>query len=561
MINLGDKNWGVKDSGLLAYKQVGSKYFNKDFDFTRASSGTYIDKNGVLQTAEVYNLLSYSQDFEQSYWLKFATDLSIIPNATISPFGVQNASKLVSGSTNAQQAIYRSLAVTNTTFSVYAKKAEFSTLSLKLGGAQVANFDLENGTIGYNTNVVPNIESVGNDWYRCSISYSGASSYAWISINSGNTQGDEVSGIYIYGAQLVEGTEPRDYQYTNGLQGLPRISYENGVGHLLLEPQRSNLITYSEDFSEWILYQINAPVPNQGTSPDGNNNATKIFTSINRVKSVVYKGVSGLGNITRSVFAKKGTADYMFFDVPSSNAGVWFNLSTGEVGTVNSGTATIEDYGNGWYRCSCSANYSSSAFAIGLSDADNSTAVTGGKDILIWGAQSEEASYATSYIKSNSGTTTTRNADVCNNSGTEQDFNSEEGVLYAEIAALADGGVRKISISDGSVTNYISFEYSVLTNLIRIRLVSGGVEYSFYQSTSYNYLQYHKIAISYKINDFKIYIDGLIAHTDTSSIMPIGLNVLNFSNGNNNEPFYGKVRSVKYFPTALTDDELEALTT
>ena len=64
MINLG-QNWGVKDSGLLAYKQVGSKYFNKDFDFTRASNGTYVDKDGVLQTAELYNLLSYSQDFSQ----------------------------------------------------------------------------------------------------------------------------------------------------------------------------------------------------------------------------------------------------------------------------------------------------------------------------------------------------------------------------------------------------------------------------------------------------------------------------------------------------------------
>ena len=87
MINLGDKKWGVKDSGLLAYKQVGSKFFNKDFDFTRSSDATYIDKNGVLQTQSLYNLLSYSQDFS-GYTNSNSTDES---NATISPSGVQNA--------------------------------------------------------------------------------------------------------------------------------------------------------------------------------------------------------------------------------------------------------------------------------------------------------------------------------------------------------------------------------------------------------------------------------------------------------------------------------------
>ena len=55
--------------------------------------------------------------------------------------------------------------------------------------------------------------------------------------------------------------------------------------------------------------------------------------------------------------------------------------------------------------------------------------------IYIWGAQFEKLSYPTSYIPTN-GSTVTRDAETCTGAGEAADFNSEEGVLYAEIAAL-----------------------------------------------------------------------------------------------------------------------------
>ena len=58
-------------------------------------------------------------------------------------------------------------------------------------------------------------------------------------------------------------------------------------------------------------------------------------------------------------------------------------------------------------------------------------------ELYVWGAQAtNDQSYVTSYIPSNSGSSTTRSADVCNNAGTSATFNSTEGVLFAEIAAL-----------------------------------------------------------------------------------------------------------------------------
>ena len=337
---------------------------------------------------------------------------------------------------------------------------------------------------------------------------------------------------------------------------LPRIDYTGGVGHWLFEPQSTNLIDYSEDISQssWIKQSAGAAsipsvTPNFAISPEGTQNASRVVFDLNGGTtssdfSQLQENISGTvgNNYTSSIYLKSNNSNtYSVTFIPVS------------------GSTTIISVTPDWQRFEFSAILSSANMRIRTRGSEGSSDVT---DILIWGAQLEQQSFATSYIPTNGEVNgVTRLQDAAFGAGSSDLINSTEGTLYAEIAALSDGGVRKISISDGSLINYVSFEYSVITNLIRIRLVSGGVEYSFYQSTSYDYLQYHKIAISYKINDFKIYIDGLIAHTDTSSIMPIGLNVLNFSSGNGAERFFGKTKCLAVFKEALTETELTCLTT
>ena len=89
----------------------------------------------------------------------------------------------------------------------------------------------------------------------------------------------------------------------------------------------------------------------------------------------------------------------------------------------------------------------------------------------------EAGSYATSYIPTY-GSATTRNGEVCNNSGSAQDFNSEEGVLYADIAALAnDGTFREISLNDGTTNNAVEIRYRDNDNHINFVVRDNGLCY------------------------------------------------------------------------------------
>ena len=173
----------------------------------------------------------------------------------------------------------------------------------------------------------------------------------------------------------------------------------------------------------------------------------------------------------------------------------------------------------------------------------------------------EQQLFASSYIPT-FGSISTRIADVCNNSGSAQDFNSEHGVLYAEIAALAnDGTFRHISISNSSTSNNIQFYYRPNDNQITMLITSSSTQVAANTVTLSNVLDFNKIALKYKQNDFALWINGVQVATDTSGNTPIGLSELAFDNGNNSNNFYGKVREIQVFTEALTDAQLQKLTT
>jgi hypothetical protein len=186
--------------------------------------------------------------------------------------------------------------------------------------------------------------------------------------------------------------------------GVPRLDYtDGGCPSLLLEPQYTNLVTYSEDFNNPNWTKTNSNITsNTIISPDGALNADKLVINT----SAGYLGgtfiSSGNTDVTVSFFVKSDTlssftfAESFYFGTITS-----FDLSSG---TTDNGK--IENYGNGWYRCSKTYTYASGQQIVAI---QIKTGAVG--SLYIFGGQYEAGSYPTSYIPT-AGATATRLADV-----------------------------------------------------------------------------------------------------------------------------------------------------
>ena len=352
--------------------------------------------------------------------------------------------------------------------------------------------------------------------------------------------------------------------------GKPRIDFlDNTSGHLLLEPSRTNLVTDSEDFSDSSYYKNNATITTDDTtSPDGNVTADKITSTGTTPYARETITHSTNTSYSVSIFAKKGNEDFLYIRALalSNQPTASFNLSTGVLGTVNSGlTAEIISLNNDWYRCIIKYTTSSSVpnnlIDFGIASSDNSRTSSSGKFVYFWGTQFEAGSYPTSYIPTE-GSSVTRVAEAANGAGNSTVFNDSEGVLFFETATLAnDSTFRNICISDSSTSDKIQFYYYGSNNNIAYVIVSASsTQASDNTKTLSNALEFNKIAIKYKQNDFALWVNGTEVATDSSGSTPIGLKEIAFDDGNGGSPFYGKVKNLRVYNTALTDTELQNLT-
>lgn len=332
---------------------------------------------------------------------------------------------------------------------------------------------------------------------------------------------------------------------------LPRIDYTGGTGHWLFEPQSTNLVTYSEDFSQWAFVGSATQTPNYSTSPNNFNNATML----NVLSGYIRLSITGkTSSSNQSIFVKRG----------GSNPATHIRLTSNNTSAWNTGSSLKYELTDDWTRINVQDGIlTSSAFIIiGSVDETNTMDSDCNGTSLIWGAQVEDQSYPTSYIPTN-GSTVTRLQDAAFGAGSSDLINSTEGVLYAEIAALADdNSTRVIQLSDGTNSNRIFIGYWSLSNEIRMLVQVGGVTQAFSGNTSYDILDFNKIAFKYKESDFALWINGTEIITDTSGItFPIGtLTQLDFDS-NGSAIFFGKTKCVAVYKEALTDAELTCLTT
>ena len=353
---------------------------------------------------------------------------------------------------------------------------------------------------------------------------------------------------------------------------VPRLDYSGGGCPVLLtEPQRTNLITYSEDFSDSSWDKSNLSVTSNAIiSPNGALNADKLIpTSVSGTHRAKATLATVNGDYTLSIFAKKGEYKNILLWDDSIGGGVGVNLDDLSVfRDVNNQGYKIEDYGNGWIRISIDLTYASQQIRFATYVYDNSatpqiTFVGNDSDgLYIYGAQLEaNASYPTSYIKTE-GSAVTRNADLVNGAGDAATFNDSEGVLMLEASALADDGTNRfISLTDGSNDNRVLFGYRASSNQVFARIEgnnSASVDLTNVVNDTKTVI---KLAIYYdNLYNYKMYINGFLVDSAIGTDSIIGLNILDFTNATGAEPFYGKTSQIQYFNTALTDSELETLT-
>ena len=315
---------------------------------------------------------------------------------------------------------------------------------------------------------------------------------------------------------------------------------DSGCGSWLWEPQTTQLVPYSEDFSQYSVG--GSPVINGGfLAPDGTNNAYKVTNS---GSSTLY--LSGIPNLsstsTRSIYARSvsgtGTASLMSYFGNTNNL---FTLTEQWQRFEVNVTTTTTGEGNFY-----------------AADFRGSGTLT---EYLIWGANAtNDQDYATSYIPT-SGSTVTRNQDVCTNGGSLASINSTEGVFYAEIAALAnDGTPREITLNDGTENNRVIISYNTSNN-IRINYRVNGVNV-FDRTHTATITDFNKIALKWSLNDFSFFVNGLEISSSLSGqvISSNTLDVIDFDNSVGNFNFFGKTKAVAVFPY-LTDQELTELTT
>ena len=380
--------------------------------------------------------------------------------------------------------------------------------------------------------------------------------------------------------------------------GLLRLDYPIGGGcpAALIEPSAQNLAWHSQTWAaatNWFLTNTTTATGTTGTlDPLGTNTANALsptavsgshFVASNISTTVSYTS----GTIyTQSAFFKQGTGSagrYVQLTLPAvifTQLGYAnFDLQLGTV-TVVSGTsadtnraASIENYGNGWYRCRFTATCNTTNTGVGvipvLITASGDvrvplfTGVTG--DVLYgWGAQLETGAIPTSYIPTTTASAT-RNADVCSVSGVSGYIGQTEGTLYAEVDVrnLGYNGALITLQTDNWITNSIRIEKSVGNQWrIAIRVASVSilnVDIGTITAGIYKFALGYNTSASGTV----LAVNGSILTTQTASSIPACSSVVL---GSRNETgtfgihLNDRLRAAAIYTTRLTNDQLANLT-
>lgn len=507
------------------------------------------------------------------------------------PNGLLSAVKVVENTVSSRHGVNQGISSSALVYtaSVYAKKGENDFLAFAPGGAGQPNtftwFNLATGTIGTNNNTSASMLDVGNGWYRCSITFTAIAGTLTTLIEMSKANGsniylgDGTSGIYIYGAQLELASSATSYSRNADGQYPPRFDYDPvtlAPKGILIEEQRTNLLTYSSDFTNaaWTK-QIVTISANAATAPDGTNTATLVYPTSTGAARELFRTVSVTGAYSYSVYVKPAGFSWVYIgNNDPAAAGVFFNLTgNGSVGTKAANwSGTITPVGNGWFYLTATISTGISAyFVLAPVDGDNTAIATasGTSGLYVWGAQLEAGSFATSYIPTVA-STVTRAADttLVNSSIFTSFYNQAAGTLLADVIPQVSSAQNQFiaTLSDGTTLNRASI-FKATSGLGGFRTTSSGTAAnpSGPASAPLTGNVRHKVALSVTTgsNNVTCAVDGTLGTAATLSTMPTGINSLRIgvNEAGTADWLNGNIRAVRYYRASQTTAELQALTT
>ncbi len=559
----------------IDYNFADKDYLDDDIDFSRASGATQTNSEGKVAFAP-HNLLIHSEAFDQ--WGNAAVATA---NTHPNPIdGLITADTVGSNGGVKHRTISVTLPQADTyIFSIYLKR--------KTGSGIIRIGDFTDGT---------NEVAVTDEWQRFSRTSTLAAGAHTFTLRIDTTD-DEV---YAWGAQVERrldgGTTPTDYNKTSGAAyQAPRFDYSaDGYGNskgLLIEEARTQYVTHSID--------LNSGLPSKGTGvtfktasnivdPSGGTETRKLVQSpasngnvYQSAFNTIYTHFTEGTTHTRSIYAKKAEMNWIriqHYD-GSNNLGAYFNLETGQVGTVNSGvTAQISDAGNGWYRCSVtrlspSGVNNAERLQVGLATGDNVSLVYTGdglSGVYLAFAQLEIGAFPSSFIPSYGASTTVRAADVASVSGTafSRFFKETEGTIVLDVQmpkGWKDTNYNRFySFNNGSNTNRITAWSNVASGQEpRGQIVAGGSDQGsiIAKNIKLNTGEVARLGQSYKANSHYVTLDASSGAEDSTVTLPTGLNTLNIGSGYGGvSTLGGWIRRLRYFNKKKSDAQVQKLT-
>ena len=324
------------------------------------------------------NLLTYSEEFDNAAWQASAGGVSVVVDIIVAPNGTLTGDKLVerSGAGNSRVVPAAGRAAGTYSQTIYAKAAERSEIVLCNTVDAAVAFNLSNGTIRSTVgSPITSITSVGNGWYRCSMTYTSASitytAYAVgdgstaITVNGCNYTGDGTSGIFIWGADLRPaniGANVPAYQRiadanTYDTSGFPLYLRFDGIDDSMYTPANLNLsgtdkatvfagVRKLSDATLALLVELSANwISNAGTFVSGAPDATGgsgDYTAGARGTAAVSVSLLARSAITLAPVTNVFTATH---DIPGDLSAIRLNgAASGTNGTGDKGSGNFGSY-------------------------------------------------------------------------------------------------------------------------------------------------------------------------------------------------------------------------